>query len=102
MTEFITEETQVIVYATLPLFLSEPAVLLKLGCEGRGRVWGTGWGSRGGSVPGGTRVGQILVTGVWVSRSGDLAFITGLVRGLLTGVSWAISLQCFQYWASID
>ena len=71
MTGFATEQTQVVVYAMLSFFLSEPTIFPKLRSEGRGRLGGVRR-SGGRCVPGCTRLtrlGRIRVWSGWSSRS---------------------------------
>ena len=86
MTGFATEQTQVVVHATLSFFLSEPTIFPKLGSEGRGRLGGARCG-RGRCVPGCTGLTRLCRIRVQSGRSsGSFAFIAGFV---LRFVCWS-------------
>ena len=79
MTWFTTEQTQVVVHATLSFFLSEPTIFPELRSEGRGRLGGARRG-RGRCVPGCTGLTGLWWIRVQSGRSGrSFAFIAGFV-----------------------
>ena len=88
MTRFATEQTQVVVHATLSFFLSEPSIFPELQSEGRGQLGGVRRGG-GWCVPGCTGLtglGRIRVLSGW--SSGSFAFIAGFV---LRFVCWSFT-----------
>ena len=86
VTGFATEQTQVVVQATLSFFLSEPTIFPELWSEGRGQLGGVRCG--GGrcvlGCTGLTGLGRIHVLGG--QSSGSFTFITGFV---LRFVCWS-------------
>ena len=88
MTGFATEQTQVVVHATLSFFLSEPTIFPKLQSKGRGRLGGARRG-RGRCVlgcTGLTRLRRICVRSD--QGSGSFAFIAAFV---LQFVCWSFT-----------